>query len=394
MKPNIANPPSAELFRSAPSRGIEKDAVDRTGGDKGAGIIRGFSVITLGEALGHDMWIDDEMLSAVENEINAGKVGLKSRFTHPGLSNDGLGSFLGRAKNARRDGDLVRADLHISPSAHDTPDGDLANYVMSLASEDPASFGTSIVFRRDRSEEEKHRIKNSSEEEGFVSPDKRNKRNLPHVRMKSLYAVDAVDEPAANPSGMFHKNDIPHEAESLLSFALGLTDERPELVTLSAVDPERAAGFVNRFLERHKLQISPKEEPMSATAEAKPADTKPAEVKTEPTAAEQLAQQKAEAELERRSQVLAVCKLAKVDDETKNLMLAAGFDGKRAQEFLAKSGHLSAANPPISEGGSDPTNKPAASKEEMFGKEWDAHSDLFERQGVERDEYIASRLKD
>lgn len=402
---DLTKSPSADMLRSAPARGIEgKGAIDRAGGDKKAGLIRGFSVITRGEALGHGLWIDDEMLASVERSINeAGKQGVKARFTHPGLSNDGLGSFLGRVKNAKRDGDLVRADLHFSQSSHKTPDGDLAEYVMKLAEEDPASFGTSIVFRRDRAEEEKHRVANTTDDDGFVSPDKNNKQNLPHARLKSLYAVDAVDNPAANPSGMFHATDVPGEADSLLSYALGLTNERPQFSSLP-VDPDRAAGFVNRFLQLNNLEIKEKEmaekpqEIESLKAEVELLKKQNAELSEKlSTVQKQQAtdeQSAAEQELNRRAEVDAVCRLAKVDEDTRKAMHQAKFDGKRAQDFLSKSGYLSASNPPVSEGGNDPTSKPAPTKEDAFGSEWDAHRDVFERQGVSREQYIKSRMKD
>lgn len=265
---------TAPKFDRAPvARGLESDfdgviGLDETGGDNGAGLIRGFAVITRAEALGHGFWIDDQMLQQVADGLNAtGDTGIKSRFTHPGLSGDGLGSFLGRAKNAAVDGDVVRADLHLSASAHDTPDGDLAAYVMTLASEDPDAFGTSIVFRHDATEEAKFAIENGAtaneygvDMQSFKSPDPLNVDNLPHARLKSLRAVDVVDEPAANPGGMFHRGqEIAEDADALLSFALGLTTDKPVLAELS-IDPDRVSGHVARFLSNHGLSLVPAQE--------------------------------------------------------------------------------------------------------------------------------------
>jgi len=213
------------------------------------------------------------MLQQTADAINAiGAAGIKSRFTHPGLSGDGLGSFLGRAKNAVVDGDVVRADLHLATSAHDTPDGDLASYVMKLAAEDPEAFGTSIVFRHDSTAENQFYEENSTVEtwnepdgrersrQVFKSPDPLNVDNLPHARLKSLRAVDVVDEPAANPGGMFHRGqEIAEDADALLSFALGLTTEKPVLAELS-IDPDRVSGHVARFLSQHGLSLVPAKE--------------------------------------------------------------------------------------------------------------------------------------
>src|SRR5262249_10273355 len=101
---------------------------------------------------------DREALSMIVEQMNAHKHGLKSRFGHPGLSSDGVGTYLGRSRNARlssvvveRKGGpaelaAVRADLFFATSASKSPDGDLADYLMSLAEEDPAAVSSSLVI--------------------------------------------------------------------------------------------------------------------------------------------------------------------------------------------------------------------------------------------------------
>lgn len=264
----LINKPS-RLFRSPITRGLwsaGKDPVDRTGGDSGAGCIYGFAVCTRGEALGHDVWIDGAFLQQVTDAINASPRGTKSRFTHPGLSGDGLGSFLGRAKNASLGKDeVVRADQHFAKSAHATPDGDLAGYAMDLASEDPEMFGASIAFEHDAEAEAKFTAQYGGNE--FVSPDPENVKNLPHARLKELRAVDLVDSPAANPHGLFHRGGNPAaEAEQLAEFCLGFSDECPDS-TLLCVHPERAKSFIERFLQTHNLEIGAIKMPKSKPAE-------------------------------------------------------------------------------------------------------------------------------
>jgi len=252
---NLAAP--SVLFRSTTVKGADRPAVERGGGDADAGIVRGVAVITRGEALGHGLWIDREFLHQSANAINAAGRGKKSRFTHPGLSGDGMGKFLGRVKNATVDGDVVRADLHISPTAHETPDGNLAEYVLDLAEIEPDMFGLSIVFSSDLEAERDHRAENES------SPDPANAANLPHARLYEIRAVDVVDDPAANPAGLFHRGDeIAGEADRLLSFALGLTSNAPTLTQFD-IDPGRVAGFVARFLDRHGLEITKRGDDMA-----------------------------------------------------------------------------------------------------------------------------------
>jgi hypothetical protein len=231
--------------------------VDRKGGYDRAGVIRGVSVITVGEALGHGLWVDAKFLGQVAEQLNSRPKGIKSRFTHPGLSGDGLGRFVGRTMDAEVVGDQVIADLHFSSTGHKTPEGDLAGYLMDLAENDPEAFGLSIVFQYDMEATEDFLAANEIDGE-FRSPDAGNAGNLPHARLAELRYADAVDEPAANPNGLFHRGqDIAQEADLVASYALGLSQERPETVALG-LDADRVRGFVGRFLDRHNLTIQEK----------------------------------------------------------------------------------------------------------------------------------------
>lgn len=275
-------------LRATPSRGVKGDnAIQRNGGDMHAGLIRGAAICTRGEALGHGEWIDHEFLQQTVDGVNAKSRGAKARFTHPSLSGDGLGSYLGRAKNARLDGEVARADIHFSPVAHDAPDGDLAGYVMDLAEQDPEAFGTSIVYMPDVGAEDRHEAEYTDEHGRFHSPDENNADNLPHARLARLLAADVVDFPAANPDGLFSAGqEMAIEADALLAYSLGLSRTPPALTQFD-LDADRAAGFVRRFLDRHNLTIAQKETPMpkptkrqqndSADAAAEKPAEKPAE---------------------------------------------------------------------------------------------------------------------
>jgi len=257
--------PRRELFRAfaaetAPApRGVDRDAR----------VIRGYAVITRGEALGHDMWIDEVMLAQVVEAGNAKSSGLKVRFTHPGLCSDGLGKFLGRARTFVRDGDVVRADLFLSEVASKSPEGDLAGYLMDLADDDDKAFGTSIVFSRDFETEEKILVENGAIEkqadEGwmywdmtdFVSPDPLNTKKLRHARLSELSASDVVDEPAANPAGMFSEGgELAVRGERVLAWLTGKASVAPNAFDLG-VEPERIKKFFDGFLARHCLEIKP-----------------------------------------------------------------------------------------------------------------------------------------
>lgn len=265
--------------------------VRRDGGAYGAGLIQGVSVATLGEALGHGMWIDEVTLKQIADAGNAAAAGLKSRWTHPDMSSDGMGKLTSRLRAFRVSGDQVFANQHFLRIGHTSPDGDLASYQMDLAEEDPTSYGLSIVFERDRGEMSRFQLEHSDADGNFKSPDERNLNNYPHVRLKKLWAADAVDEPAANPNGLFSREkDLAREASALCAFALGLSEERPT-VTQLGLDADRVRAFATRFLQSHNLEIqSMKTDDAAPAGEAtKPAETqlshKPAEtpaVETKP----------------------------------------------------------------------------------------------------------------
>ena len=246
-------PVKESLFRGARVPAAEPVQVSRDGGDNGAGMLSGVSLIAAGEALGHDMWIDDVTLSQVAEQAGQGKHGIKSRFTHPSMSADGMGRHLGRIKDVRVEGDRVLGDLHFAKSAHSTPDGNLAEYVMELAEEDPAAAGLSIVFEHDAEREEAYRA-SFSDSDGFDSPDENNVKNLPHVRLAKLRAADVVDEPAANPEGMFDAQPLARHVDDLLSYAAGLSEEKPKSLAFG-VDADRASQFLQRWLGSHSLSI-------------------------------------------------------------------------------------------------------------------------------------------
>lgn len=266
--------------------------IDREGGDYHAGLIRGVSLCTRGEALGHGMWLDQPFIESVSSCASQSGNGVKARFTHPGLSSDGLGTFLGRIKGCRTEGGKSVGDLHFSQAAHRTPDGDLATYVMDLAEGDPEAFAMSIVFEPDYEAEGEFILENGGritpsgyiDDSEFVSPDPDNTKNLPHARLAALRGCDVVDEPAANPDGLFHREQqFAQEADGILSYALGMAPEPPACVAFGerlAVHPDRIKSFVSRFLDAHGLQVTTKsKENTMSEPTIPPADSQPEEAK-------------------------------------------------------------------------------------------------------------------
>jgi hypothetical protein len=219
-------------FRSLPAFGLERVDWDNRR-------INGVSLAQAVPALGHAVTLDGVTLDQIAAEGNVKKRGVKSRFTHPGLSSDGLGKHLGRIKDLRVEGDKVLGDLHLSELASKSPDGDLAAYVMGLAEEDPEAFGMSIVgsgryvyLDEDGNEREEEDLEEKGVPEGV----------LPVLRLDTLSACDVVDEPAANRDGMFSASLW--ASNKMSEEAFGDIDGFLERYNVS---PEKAQEFATKY---------------------------------------------------------------------------------------------------------------------------------------------------
>jgi len=184
-------------FRGNVTRGLEKgkESIDRKNK-----VIRGVSVISVGEALGHGVMIDETTVDQVIEQGNShGDKGIKSRFGHPNMSAPAVGSALGRLKDFRPSNIKkyrAIADLYFGDYAFKSPNGNIAGYTFDVAEEDPDQFGASIVF-----EMEEEFVLN---EDGTRKKDEDGEYLNPLARVKTLHAGDVVDE-AATGDGLFEK---------------------------------------------------------------------------------------------------------------------------------------------------------------------------------------------
>ena len=170
------------LFRTMALRGAPVGGVDRE-----LKTIRGVKVMQMGKVNDSRPWeVDLESLQQVVQFGNANPKGMKARFTHPSMSDDGFGKYLGRWTNFRIEGDSCYADLKLAESSFETPNGDLGSYVMDMAEEDPEAFGVSAATSL----------------AGVMYTEVPEGKTLP-LRIDGLRAVDFVDEPAATRGGLF-----------------------------------------------------------------------------------------------------------------------------------------------------------------------------------------------
>ncbi len=210
------------------------------GVDREAGMIRGVILAEEGpfksEGRGE---FDSDAISQIVKLGQAKPRGLKVRFTHPDVSNDGLGKYLGRTTNIRkqfvmretdegraREVAVVRGDHTFSDSAHNTPSGDLATYIMDLAEDDPDALGMSLVLKADEEFRTDSKGNLATNADGEALP--------PLWRPTSLHAVDFVDTGDAT--------------NSLLAY-----DDLPDNVVRQATEllRQQFAGKDRDFVESH-----------------------------------------------------------------------------------------------------------------------------------------------
>lgn len=240
--------------------GTVKAAPERVDRETGAGVLRGYRVITRGLIESYDEEADDVTLKQVVDLGNQSAIGIKVGYGHPGMSSDALGTFLGRARNFRLNdaGDCVLADCHFNPTSRATPGGDRAGYVMDLAESDPQALGSSIVFRP------AHELRLNPD--GTRAKDANGKDLPPLVRCQKLYRSDIVDTPAANPS-LFSGSSVELSARGfeLLDRFLALPDAQ-----------ERLFDFLERYRTLrlpHPPQGGPMDDETAEAATPQPAET-------------------------------------------------------------------------------------------------------------------------
>lgn len=223
--------PETPLWLRAVARGAPR------GVDRERNIINGYSVAELGafKSVGRGEF-DNAALSTIVKLMNESPKGVKVRFTHPTLSNDGLGTFLGRAKNSRLDGSMVRADLHLDKTSFNTPNGDLGGYVMDLAESDPEAMSSSLVLDA----EEEYRL----ERDGTPKKDKDGNMLPPLWRPTKIHASDIVDTGDAVHSGFLSAEGL---ADKDVRYGAALLD-RVFAGQTRRVVRARAEAWLDRYL--------------------------------------------------------------------------------------------------------------------------------------------------
>lgn len=219
-------------------RSIIPSTINYRGIDRKSSIIRGIVLAEQGIFKDRRGRFSQAGLEKIVEVANRSDGGLKTRWTHPTLSNDGLGTFLGRTKNIHmstvsRDGidvPAARGDLHLSPTSFSTPKGNLGDYVMRLTDDDPDAINMSLVLRAKQEYELNADGTAKKGDDGKALP--------PYWLATDVHAVDVVDTGAATNS-MLSEN-YPELSEQY---------EQDILVQASALLLEKFGGQSREFVE-------------------------------------------------------------------------------------------------------------------------------------------------
>jgi len=175
-------------------------AIAKSSVDSSSGIISRVSVLTEGTAKGHNVKIDATTLSQVKACAETSAGGVKVKVNH----DTGFEAITGVLKNFTIEGNQLFANLHLLKA------GDYYAKLLEMAQTIPESFGLSVCFS-----------------------------NLPvtigndqFARCLELYSIDLVDQPAANPNGLF---SIPQNMNIETLHTLANTAPKSATVTFAAL---------------------------------------------------------------------------------------------------------------------------------------------------------------
>jgi hypothetical protein len=163
-------------------------------------IIEGVSIISVGEAKGHGLFVDATTLQEVKACAESYAGGVKVNLDHGA----GIKDIIGFVDNFRIVGDKLVADLNLLENA------DRRAYVLEIAEKLPDTFGISIAFSGPVRE---------IDGKSFAS-------------CTELYSADLVQTPAANPTGLFS-----FQAVDKISHQMEDAPEKPEMENGNDEDP-------------------------------------------------------------------------------------------------------------------------------------------------------------
>jgi hypothetical protein len=173
-------------------------------------IIEGVSVISVGEAKGHGLFVDAQTLREVKACAETYAGGVKVNLDHGA----GIKDIVGFCDNFRIIGQKLVADLNLLQNA------ERREYVLEIAEKLPDTFGISIAFSGPVREIDGKRFASCEE----------------------LYSADLVQTPAANPTGLFS-----FEAKAVDKNLTNMEDEKTQAEEIVKEDEIDISDILSRL---------------------------------------------------------------------------------------------------------------------------------------------------
>ena len=193
-------------------------------------IIEGVSIISVGEAKGHGLFVDDVTLQEVKACAESYAGGVKVNLDHGA----GIKDIVGFCDNFRIVGKKLVADLNLLETAEKRA------YVLEIAERMPDTFGISIAF----------------------SGPVRERDGQSFASCTELYSADLVQTPAANPTGLFSftAKSVDISANQMDEDKTKMEDGEEDTVSIADII-ERLSALETAFGDyKSKMEETPKDE--------------------------------------------------------------------------------------------------------------------------------------
>ena len=187
--------------------------------DDATGVLQKVIVAQSGKVKSYFEEIDSETLAQIVRLGNEKENGIKARFGHPNMCSSSFGTYIGRFKNFQVHNDSVVADLHLDEVCKESPSGNLYDYIIKMARNNPDMFGASMAF--------------------VPAEPAIGEGEYPLTRIQELLATDLVDDPAATKS-LFAVDSFSYQATRFL-------DENPAIAWLISKKPETIIEFMLKY---------------------------------------------------------------------------------------------------------------------------------------------------
>lgn len=214
----------------------------------------GVSILEVGEAKGHDLFVDKTSLETALKLMESAKNGTKAKMNH----GSGLEAVVGFLRNPRIEGDKLVADLRL---LRNSPHYGL---IKEMASEAPDQFGVSLAF--------------VNESETINGKD--------YIRPQSIASADLVSSPAAT-NGLFEEMVKFMEKLGYVQGGKSIPAVAKEAVEEAPLDKKDKTNMENNYMkdiEDIKVRLAAIEDSMKPKDEMKKEemaeDKKPSETPT------------------------------------------------------------------------------------------------------------------